>query len=311
MTEVLNGILVFLDRELSDAQPALKKALILARSAKVPLTVAVNAYSPTLRRAVELEEHYYLEAEDKLRHAWRRRIDELIDDGRGPLEVEKRIILDKDVEDNLRRTVMECRPELIVVHTNPEGTLRRHLFTPRDWMLIRHAPCAVLCVQDRPWSTPPKITLAVEPEARADGLDDAILRGARRWAEPLQAELDAVHVMEYPDEATILAAGETLPEYAVNATDLRDYYKRLLKHFTETHGLPEDRTHLLEGSVSRVLTEYCKEHGSDWLVVGTVRRGVFERLLLGATAEALLTRAENDVLVIKPEDFISDWRPAS
>lgn len=311
MTEARNGILVFLDRELSDAQPALKKALILARSAELPLTVAVNAYDPVIRRAFDEDPRYRDQAEDKLRHAWRRRIDELLDDGAGPLDVDKRILLDKDMEDSLRRTVIDCRPEMIVVHTNPEGTLRRHLFTPRDWMLIRHAPAAVLCVQDRPWNTPPKFTLAVEPEERSDGLDDAILRAARRWAEPLQAGLDAVHVMEYPDEATVLAAGEALPEYAVNATDLRDYYRRLLKHFAETHDLAEERTHLLEGSVSRVLTDYCKEQGSDWLVVGTVRRNAFERLLLGATAEALLTRAENDVLVVKPNDFVSDWQPSA
>lgn len=308
MTEARNGILVFLDRELSNAQPALKKALILARAAKLSLTVAVNAYNPALRLAFDEDPRYREQGEEKIRKDWQRRIDELLlDEGADHINVEKRIIMDKDVEQNLRNTVVECRPEVTVVHTSPEGTLRRHLFTPRDWLLIRHAPGAVLCVQDRPWATPPKFTLAVEPEERSDGLDDAILRTARRWAEPLDTELEAVHVMEYPDEATILAAGEALPEYAVNATDLRDYYKRLLAHFAETHGLPQDRTHLLEGSVSRVLTEYCKKQETDCLVVGTVRRNAFERLFLGATAEALLTRAENDVLVVKPVDFKSDW----
>ncbi len=60
--------------------------------------------------------------------------------------------------------------------------------------------------------------------------------------------------------------------------------------------------------MTRTLTAYCEEEGADLLVVGTVRRNTVERLLLGATAESLLTRTGNDVLVVKPEDFESDWR---
>ncbi len=42
-------------------------------------------------------------------------------------------------------------------------------------------------------------------------------------------------------------------------------------------------------------------------MVGTVRRNPLERLLLGATAEGLLTRAGCDAMVVKPDDFESDW----
>ena len=76
---------------------------------------------------------------------------------------------------------------------------------------------------------------------------------------------------------------------------------------SQRENLPEEKTILLEGPVTRTLTDYCEEEGADLLVVGTVRRNTVERLLLGATAEGLLTRAGCDVMVVKPDDFESDW----
>lgn len=311
-----NGILVFLDRDLNTAQPALKKGLAVARAAALPLTVAVNADSPAMRRALAMDQQRRDGAEGRLRHAWRRRIEELIGDDNDAPDVTQRISLDRDAEEDLRRTVMDVKPALTVIHTSDSGPLRRHLFTPRDWMLIRHAPGAVLCVHDRPWSTPPRFTLAIEPESeagdgrkeRAEGaLDTAILRAGRRWAAPFSADLEAVHVMEFPDETLIMAAGETLPEYTRNAQGIRSHHRQALEGFAHRHGLGNDHIHLLEGPIAKTLAHHCEQQGRDWLIVGTVRRTVFERLLLGATAEALLTCAGNDVLVVKPEHFVSDW----
>lgn len=298
-----NGILVFLDRDLKAPQPALQKGLKLARAAGVPLTVAVNSDSAAMRRAVGFDDQRREAAEKQIRKAWDKRIDALC----GDASVEKRIVSARDTELALRDAVRECRPALTVVHTSDEGRLRRHLFTPRDWLLIRHAPGAVLCVQAEPWSETPRITAAVEPEQYPGGLDDRVLKTADFWCRQLHGELEAVHVLEHPDETLLLVAGEALPEYAASAANIREYHQKALDAFAERHALTKDRTTLLEGPVSRTLSGYCEEQGSDCLVVGTVRRNPVERLLLGATAEGLLTRAGCDVLVVKPDDFESDW----
>ncbi|MBF5058425.1 universal stress protein [Alcanivorax sp. 521-1] len=299
-----NGILVFLDRDLKAPQPALEKALRLARAAGQPVTVAVNSDSPAMRRAVGFDDARRESAERQIAKAWEKRIDELADG----TAVTKRVAPHRDAETALRDTVVECAPSLVVVHTSEEGTLKRHLFTPRDWLLIRHAPCPVLCVHSQPWGTPPRFTAAVEPEEKPGGLDAAVIHTARYWSEQLHGELEAVHVLEHPDETLLLVAGEALPEYAASANSIREYHEKALAEFAKRENLPEEKTTLLEGPVTRTLTAYCEEEGADLLVVGTVRRNTVERLLLGATAESLLTRTGNDVLVVKPEDFESDWR---
>lgn len=303
MSDSKNGILVFLDRDLKAPQPALKKALQLASASNRPLIVAVNADSPAVRRAVGADDQRRQAAAEQIRAAWERRIDALADGA----TLSTRINLSKDVEESLRATVIDCQPALIVVHTSDGGTLRRHLFTPRDWMLIRRAPCAVLCVHSRPWSVPVKMTVAVEPEEKEEGLDSTVIQAARVWGDPLDAELDAVHVLEHPDETLLLVAGEALPGYAASAVNIREYRRKALNVFAERHQLTQEQVHLLEGPISATLVDHCEQVGSDMLVVGTVRRNTFERLLLGATAEALLTQASNDVLVVKPSDFQSDW----
>ena len=299
------GILVFLDRDLKAPQPALDKALQLGRASGLPLTVAVNSDSPAMRRAVGFDDARRESAERQIAKAWEKRIDELT---AGEAAVSKRVGPHRDAETALRDTVVECAPALVVVHTSEEGTLKRHLFTPRDWLLIRHAPCPVLCVHSQPWGTPPRFTAAVEPEEKPGGLDAAVIHTARYWSEQLHGELEAVHVLEHPDETLLLVAGEALPEYAASANSIREYHEKALAEFAKRENLPEEKTTLLEGPVTRTLTDYCEEEGADLLVVGTVRRNTVERLLLGATAESLLTRTGNDVLVVKPEDFQSDWK---
>ena len=55
------------------------------------------------------------------------------------------------------------------------------------------------------------------------------------------------------------------------------------------------------------LARHCEANQIDVLVVGTVRRNLAERMLLGSTAETVITRARSDVLVIKPDRFESPW----
>jgi nucleotide-binding universal stress UspA family protein len=54
----------------------------------------------------------------------------------------------------------------------------------------------------------------------------------------------------------------------------------------------------------------ASELKADLIVVGTVGRRGVEGLLLGNTAESVLTHCDCDVLAVKPADFVSPIRPA-
>jgi len=63
--------------------------------------------------------------------------------------------------------------------------------------------------------------------------------------------------------------------------------------------------HLLWGSPAFEVVRLAKDLKSDLVVMGTIGRRGVEGLLLGNTAESILTHCDCDVLAVKPVEFVS------
>ncbi|MEQ3724128.1 universal stress protein [Alcanivorax sp.] len=299
-------VVAILDRSLKANQPALNKAQRIAAASSAPLHIIVNAYSSAMVRAVGLDTERQQGARQQISSAWHKRITELLGEDTG----EVRVLWEKDSMDGLRKTILALSPSLVVVHTSDDSALRRHLFTPRDWQLIRKAPCPVLCVHSREWNAAPRILAALDPgtgEACDDRLSVRILEGARQQAALLGANLTACHVLDEMDEGLIMVAGEAIPDYTGSMEKVRAFHRDNFFQFGAAQGLDKGQLVTLNGPIAHSLSDYCDKEDVDLLVLGTVHRNLPERLLLGSTAESVITRANADVLVIKPEGFQSPW----
>ena len=126
-------VLAILDSDLKAPQPALYKARQVADSTKAPLHVLVNAYSSAMVRAVGVDHERQDAARAQIHKAWQNRISELTDRERCQLS----ILWHKDSMAALRESILDLQPAMVVVHTSEESGLRRHLFIPLDWQLIR------------------------------------------------------------------------------------------------------------------------------------------------------------------------------
>ncbi|AJD48259.1 Universal stress protein family [Isoalcanivorax pacificus W11-5] len=309
----MQPVFVVLDSQLKAPQVALIKGVRLARGMRAPLVVFVNAYSAALVRAAGDESSPLIQARKAVNHGWQARIEALLDEcGAQDLDVDIRIEWVKDDDEALRDAVLDTRPALVVVHAGDDShPLKRLLLTPRHWQLLRKAPCSVLCVNDAPWVGDVPVLAAVDPdhdEGRLEGLNAAIVRAAREMSDVLDSSLDLAHVIEHPDEALILIAGEAIPSYVDTSGNLRDYYQNRLSALAEQAGLGAERHVLLEGSPAAALAEYQSMHMPLLLVLGTVHRGPLRRLLLGSTAEKIAQQASGDLLVVKDEHFSSPWQ---
>jgi len=303
---VTTPVVAILDRNLKAAQPALNKAQRIAAAAGAPLQVIVNAYSSAMVRAVGLDAERQQAARQQISKAWHKRVAALLGEDAGEI----RVLWEKDSMDGLRKAILTLTPSLVVVHTSDDSALRRHLFTPRDWQLIRKAPCPVLCVHSREWSASPRILAALDPgtgEASDDRLSVRVLEGAQQQATLLGAELTACHVLDEMDEGLIMVAGEAIPDYTGSMEKVRAFHRDNFFQFGAAQGLDKSQLITLNGPIAHSLASYCDREDVDLLVLGTVHRNLPERLLLGSTAESVITRANADVLVIKPEDFQSPW----
>ena len=65
----------------------------------------------------------------------------------------------------------------------------------------------------------------------------------------------------------------------------------------------ESRAHVEEGRAAHVVTETAKRLEADLIVMGTVARTGIPGLIIGNTAEDVLSAAHCSVLAVKPPDF--------
>lgn len=66
---------------------------------------------------------------------------------------------------------------------------------------------------------------------------------------------------------------------------------------------PASHIHIVEGELSEVITKTLMDYSVDTLVMGTVARSGVPGLLIGNTAEKVLTKVTCTVLAVKPDGF--------
>jgi len=174
----LDRILAVLDPT-STAQPALAKAVTLARRSGATLELFVCDFDPSLsgqpvfdtERLRQLREEFMTERLEYL--------EELADELRGEeIAVETHVHWENPLYRGIVRRVEESSPDLVVKDTHHHGALRRTLFTNTDWSLIRTCPVPLLLAKTPDWPARPKIVAALDPGHLGDkpaALDHDIL----------------------------------------------------------------------------------------------------------------------------------------
>lgn len=301
-------ILVVLDSDLTGAQPALAKAIALARRTNAPLALYANAYNPMMLRDAGADETAIASAGKALLGAWEKSLRQRLD-ALDAADTELHLFCHADDEHTLAATVLSLHPAMIVVHAEQVEAPRRLLFTPRHWRLVRKAPCPVLVVSDTPWPEPLTVTMAVDTDhgrGKPEALDNDIVSTGRELAGWLGAAERLVNVVEYPDETLVMLAGDALPVTLSDTSALRQFYRARLDSFCASIDFPRAQAELLEGAPHRALAADSDTHPGIQ-VIGNVHRGPLKRLFLGATAEKVLHHSSTDVMVVKPADFTSPW----
>ncbi|MDF1630272.1 MAG: universal stress protein [Alcanivoracaceae bacterium] len=304
----MKPVVVLLDSDINAPQPALNKAVFLAKKMGAPLQVYVNAYSAALIRAVGMDKEHLQRARDNVMRGWEKQLRRMLETIDAP-DSETHIFWEQSEAVTLADFIRRMDPALLVLHRVQEPILKRLLLTPRDWKVIRKAPCPVLCVSETPWPSQPAVVAAVDPDHgldHPDTLNGDIVAAARQMASNLDTEVQLAHVVEYPDETLIMLAGEAVPVSLSSIDSLRQHYQERLHSCAKDFSLPVESALMLEGAPHQALGEYMDQHPGV-LVLGTVHRGAIRRLLLGSTAEQILLHSAADILVVKPENFSSPW----
>ncbi len=281
----------------SESQPSLDKALILAKLQDFEIKLIACEYSQYL------VEGYYFDAVDipRLR-------DEYLEEHRNRLETlaaplrENGIMVTTEAlwghpgYEVLIKDAVSWGADLVIHNTRRHSALSRLFLTNDDWQLVRCCPVPLLLVKDKLWKDKPAILAAVDPSHgrhKPEGLDHKILRVSSDLKELLDGDMFVLHAYgqiplsgTYPKQAKV--------EHEKSFTELMSDFE-----------VPRMQQHLMEEIPEYALRTLEKDLQADLVVMGGISRNILSEAFIGSTTEKVLDYLECDVLVLKPDNFIS------
>lgn len=291
----IKKILVIIEPD-ADRQLALDKALRLARKSGATLELLIADHS------TYLEDGYYFDpiqaAELRKEHLASnlRLLEELaIVIRKQGYTVEVDALWGNPPYEKVIDKVLESKPDLLVQSTRHHERIARLLLSHQDWQLLRYCPCPVLLVKDEPWKDEPVVLVSVDPTHANDKpaeLDDRLTEMGTTVASLTGGSAHIFHSCYQMPVSGIYPI-------KVDESVYREETSKLLKKY----GIPEPSLHLSEEEIQKSLPHTADSLEADLVVMGVISRSRLDRFFIGNTAEKLLDRLHQDVLVLKPEGF--------
>jgi universal stress protein E len=298
----LKKILVIVEPE-AQQQFALDKAVRLARLSGAELELLICDHSPYL------EDGYYFDPlqASKLRQ-------EHVDNNRRLLEEMAVIIRAQGFKVSVDalwgnppyRTVIDKvlsgKPDLVVQGSRHHDKISRLLLSHQDWQLLRYCPCPLLLVKDQSWPEHPVFVVAVDPTHVNDKpaeLDNQLVAAGVTMAELTHGTLHLFHSCYQPPVSGLYPVTVDMNVYKQKTADLLVAYS-----------LTDEQLHIEEDEVKKSLPALLQRLDANVLVMGAVSRSRLDHFLVGSTAERLLDRVSQDVLVLKPQGFTDKVKKA-
>ncbi len=201
----------------------------------------------------------------------------------------------------------------LVIKTANTRTGLQHLLGSVTRALMRTCPCPVWAIKPGSGAHYRQVLAAIDPLADDPEhleLNETILHLAASLARAESAVLHLVSVWSVPMERTLRSRlGTTACDRLIAEAEAR--VRRTVDRWHTEH-LPQDltvRVHVLRGAASERIAETAKDVDADLIVMGTVCRSGLSGLLVGNTAEHLLSTVTCGVLAIKPRGFVSPVQP--
>lgn len=193
--------------------------------------------------------------------------------------------------------------DLVLVGSHRQHAIGRVLLGNTGRRLIRKCPCPV-------WVTSPveagEVRRILAPTDFSPTADDAV-RLAHQLAQKCEAELHVLHAVEYHFEPQMRDLIIPVDEIEGYRSRVRSDAERELNDNLEKLGIDTStdlaHRHVAAGPPHLMIRDAVKNLSIDLVAMGTQARSGFTGVLLGNTAERVLSHLTCSVLAVKPEGF--------
>lgn len=198
--------------------------------------------------------------------------------------------------------VLASQPDLLIQSTRHHEKIARLLLSYQDWQLLRYCPCPLLLVKDLPWPEHPLFVAAVDPVHSNDkpaGLDHQLTGVAHTLAKLTGSDVRLFHSCYQTPVSGVYPLVVDKNLYRAKTADL-----------LAALSLPDEALFISDEPVAQALPAYLRRQAASVLVMGAVSRSALDRFFVGSTAEKILDRVDQDVLVVKPQGFTDKVKKA-
>lgn len=198
--------------------------------------------------------------------------------------------------------VQVSQPDLLITPAHHHNLLRRLLLSNHCWQLIRHCPVP-LWLAGHGNLQHQRLAVALDPTHCADkpaALDHQLIAIARTLEAALGLEAHYVH-SHAPLPHTLLFDAELVNDYQSYVETSQRAHREAFDQLLATYAIDPAHSHLLQGFAEETLPRFVEKRHIDLLLMGAIRRGELDNVLIGHTAERVLEGVECDLLVVKPE----------
>jgi universal stress protein E len=182
---------------------------------------------------------------------------------------------------------------------------------------MRKSPVPVWILKPNSETLPKKILVAIDALAsneESSKFNQRVLKLAHRVAGISEADIHVLSVWDLVDEDSLrhspfLQIGEQRIQQLIKDTEeqVLRYHEQLALWFTEVY--PADtrplQIHRIKGAARKMIPSFVRKHDIDLIVIGTIGRTGIPGLLIGNTAESILSEVNCSVLTVKPQGFTS------
>lgn len=181
------------------------------------------------------------------------------------------------------------------------GNRTESLFhTPLDYQLVRELKCTVMISTLQKWRAKKRVMVTIDANSKNAAqiaLNSKVLKWASDWAESQECELHVACCIDIPtamSELDIVSKDEVLIKQEGPVI-------KKLQAFIEEHDVKCSSVLVDAGNPSRVLPSLANKLKADLVVLGSVGRKGVKGILLGNTAEKVMSKLRTDLAVVHPD----------
>ena len=184
--------------------------------------------------------------------------------------------------------------------------VKRTLYTPTDWNLIRTCPFPLLLINDARPLNGRAILAAVKIGVRDSDHDDLnriIMSQAAVIGRLFNSNIHVVNAVPLPSIPMGYSATEPTGYEVIKGLQ-KDHLARAIA-LAEEFEMPEDSVTVIEGQAELLVNKLAEQLDAGIVILGSVARSGLTGLFIGNTAERVLEESSTDVMVLKQADFAS------